>query len=364
MITIRGKYNEAIVYHNTADESSTSQIMQMMNSPVLTNPVRIMPDFHAGKGSVVGFTMPVGEYVIPNIVGVDIGCGMLSFRVQDSHFDIGLRDPKGVDYLIRKSVPLGFNIRDKSAVTLSKDVEDLAKKIGMDNARLDKSVGTLGGGNHFIEIGVTDRDEYWFTIHTGSRNFGLQVANFHQTKAREFSKDLPDVDKDLEYISSGEYLNDMIIAQGYASLNRKIIMESIETALGLDIQGQLECAHNYISQKDNIIRKGAVSAHEGDDIILPFNRAEGIWIMKGKGNPEWNFSAPHGAGRRMSRGQAKREMTQEYVDEEMKSTGVYSSFNPIDEAPDAYKNPEEIKELIKDTAEFQFAIKPILNIKG
>jgi tRNA-splicing ligase RtcB len=361
MIEIKGKFTDAIVYSDYIDTESMSQITKMVNSPGITNPVRIMPDFHAGKGSVIGFTMPVGEYIIPSITGVDIGCGMLSANLTGGDFtNLSLINNK-----IREVVPLGFNIHSKALFNIEQDFLDLTSKIGIDSDRMVKSIGTLGGGNHFIEIGVDEGSQYWVTIHSGSRNFGLQVANFHQKRAVDYCKENGiDVEKGMEFEPVKEYLEDMYVAQRYAQANRDAMLCIILTALNSPIDRVVNCIHNYISPKDNIIRKGAVSAHPGDGIILPFNRKDGIWIMTGKGNPDWNFSAPHGAGRKMSRSQAKRDMTQAYVDEDMLNSGVFSSYNPIDEAPDAYKSPEEIKQYIGETAEYLFSIKPVLNIKG
>ena len=359
MITLRGKYTTADIFSDFIEETSKTQIMQMINSPGVTNPVKIMPDFHAGKGSVIGFTMKVGEYVIPSIVGVDLGCGMLTARI--THPGLPLED---VDKIIRGAVPLGFSIHNTAKASYTSNELDLASKVGVDKDRLVNSIGTLGGGNHFIELGEDSDGRMFITIHSGSRNFGLQVANYHQARAREYCKDIPGVQKDLEFCPVDEYLNDMEIAQGYATINRDTILELIVDALGVTVEEEINCIHNYISPEDNIIRKGAVSARAGDSIILPFNRRDGIWIMEGVGNPDWNYSAPHGAGRRMSRGQAKREMNQEYVDLDMTNSGVFSSYNPIDEAPDAYKSPEEIRKYIGETANYLYTIKPILNIKG
>lgn len=360
MIKLKGKYSEAIVYHDYIDEIAMSQIIQMLNSPGITNPVRIMPDFHAGKGSVIGFTMPVGDFVIPNIVGVDIGCGMLTGQI--SPIKISLPE---IDKRIREFVPVGSNIHNERQINGDK-FYPLAERVGVDINRLNLSIGTLGGGNHFIEIGISDDmdGDVYVTIHSGSRNFGKMVAEYYQNKAKDFSGNAPDVIKGMEYLPSGEYIDAMVLAQEYASLNRSMILSNVQDALNVDILSTIECIHNYISPKDKIIRKGAVSAHDGDSIILPFNRSEGIWIMSGKDNPDWNFSAPHGAGRRMSRGQAKRELNQEDVDKEMKEAMVFSTYNPIDEAPAAYKSSDEIKSYIGETADFLFAIKPVLNIKG
>lgn len=362
MIEIKGKFTSAVVHADQIDETSMSQIVQMVNSPGVTNPIKIMPDFHAGKGCVVGFTMPVGDVVVPNIVGVDIGCGMLASRISAPTIDVEELDDK-----IRSAVPVGFNIHSSPQTTAKDEVEQffpLASQVGIDKGRLINSLGTLGGGNHFIELGIGSNNDYYITIHSGSRNFGKVIAETYQRRAVEYSSGKSGVLKDMEYMPSDEYIKAMYVAQSYAALNRSIMARNIAQAIGCEIKSQIDCVHNYISPLDNIIRKGAVSAQVGDKIVLPFNRKEGIWIMHGKGNPDWNFSAPHGAGRKMSRSQAKKNLTQEYVDLEMQETGVFSSFNPVDEAPDAYKSPDEIRKYIGETAGFSMSIKPILNVKG
>lgn len=363
MIEIDGKYTSAKVFADEIDETSLAQIIKMVNSPAINGEVRIMPDFHAGKGSVVGFTMPVRDIVIPNVVGVDIGCGMLTFSIEKPKLSL-----EEINERIRKAVPLGFSIHSKNQFDKLDDVDkyyELAEYVGMDRNRLELSIGTLGGGNHFIELGKYEKDDaYYITIHSGSRNFGKMVAEFFQRKAEEFSSGAKDVVKDMEYLPVDEYLPAMEIAQDYASTNRYVMMRNILKTLDVVAPAMIECVHNYISPATKMIRKGAVSANIADPIILPFNRSEGIWIMTGLGNAEWNLSAPHGAGRRMSRGQAKRELTQEHVDLEMMEAGVFSTYNPIDEAPDAYKSPDEIKKYIGETAQYLYSIKPILNIKG
>ncbi len=359
-----GKNSTAIVYGKYPENENApeiGQIISLLNSPAITNPVRIMPDYHWGKGSCIGFTMKAGELIIPNIVGVDIGCGMKSFRVNgiDEEFD---REKLNRD--IRDAVPVGFNIRNESVGRVSEDIFKFAEKIGMDKSRLEKSVGTLGGGNHFIEVGIDDKNRVWITIHTGSRNFGLQVCAYYQKRAVEFTKNIKGIEKDLEFLPTEEYMEGMLLAQKYAEQNRTAIMYMISRALGLTIEHSINSVHNFIDPFDMIIRKGATPAYTNSNIILPFNRRDGIWIMEGKDNSEWNYSAPHGAGRKMSRNQAKKLLNPELIKEDLVKAGVFSSHDPIDEAPDAYKDSKEIMELAQDTANLRFSIKPILNIKG
>lgn len=359
-IKLVGKYTSATIHHSVAEDVSVSQIYGMLRSPAITNPVHIMPDFHAGKGSVVGFTMKASNMIIPNIVGVDIGCGMLTAKITAPR--MGLLE---VDNLIRLAVPTGFSVNREVKLNIrgNTNLYALASTVGMDINRMELSVGSLGGGNHFIELGKSDDGDTYITIHSGSRNLGKMVAEYFQKLATVFSGEMPDVSKDLEYMPVGDYMNAMLLAQEYASVNRLTMLKSIERALGVQVLDSFSCVHNYIDPIDMIIRKGAVSARKGDTIILPFNREDGIWIMEGLGNPDWNYSAPHGAGRTMSRSKAKKMFTQEYVDSRMVDSGVFSTSNPIDESPDVYKSASEIQGLVKETAEFKFSIKPILNIK-
>lgn len=362
MLQIDGKYTSAVVHHDQIDETSMAQIVAMVNSPAITNPVKIMPDFHAGSGAVIGFTMRAGEVVIPSIVGVDIGCGMLTGGIANPGLSLEVINDR-----IRAAVPLGFNIHPSAVYPKSDDqsmFDELCSLVGMDKARMNNSVGTLGGGNHFIELGESEDGELFITIHSGSRNLGKVTAEYYQKKAVDFSGGRPDVVKGMEYLPTDQYIAGMDIAQRYASLNRHTMLNRIAEALGVDVISTMESVHNYISPKDRIIRKGATSAYVGDKIILPFNRRDGIWILEGKSNPDWNFSAPHGAGRQMSRSQAKKQMTQDYVDLEMAESKVFSTYNPIDEAPDAYKPAADIQKFVVDTADFKFSIKPLLNIKG
>lgn len=367
MFRLDGKYSHALIYGDYPDKledgndaPEIGQIYKMLNSPAITNPVAIMPDYHYGKGAVIGFTMRATDWTIPNIVGVDIGCGMLSFRIKD----IDISDLSAIDKEIRLAVPVGFNIRNEAIADVDSETLKFAEEVGISKDRLLNSIGTLGGGNHFIELGVDERGRFWFTIHTGSRNFGKMVCEYYQSMAKEFCKDNKEVEKDLEFIPTEVYLEGMKLAQNYAGRNRWSIMSAIASSMGLKIEHTIESVHNYINPFDEIIRKGAVSAQKGREIILPFNRRDGIWIMEGLGNPEWNYSGPHGAGRRMSRNQAKNRLNPEHVKEDLDKAGVYSSHDPIDEAPQAYKLAERIAELSLETASYKFNIKPILNVKG
>lgn len=420
MFEIKGKYTTAKVMIDEVEESCIAQIIQMVNHPAFTNPIAIMPDTHSGKGSVIGFTMPLGDKLIPNIIGVDIGCGMLSFPIGKTlPFSFEEMDKK-----IRKIVPFGMNVHIKSKVNIFSakhlikdmsriayeifgsslkedytDIEKMCKRIGMSYDRFLKSIGTVGGGNHFIEIGKDINDIYWITIHTGSRNFGKCVAEYWQKKAEmyckstslkgdyikeikarydkkdwadmiaKFKEDVISVPKGMEYLEGEDilgYLCDMMVAQYYAEANRNMIMMNIVEELGLDwvecASDHIETVHNFIDMNDMIIRKGSIASYEGKEMIIPFNMRDGILICEGKSNKDWNFSAPHGAGRVLSRSKAKEVISQDEADDMM--VGIYSSCVPIDESPAAYKDAKLIEACIEDTAKIVNRIIPVMNMKS
>jgi RNA-splicing ligase RtcB len=445
MITIEGAYTTAKIFTDEVEESCLEQIKTMANHPAFTNPIAIMPDTHAGKGSVIGFTMEISNKVIPNVVGVDIGCGMLSIDLGDQQKDLVLED---IDKEIRRRVPMGFNLHElpnyethdalKKALSdwrhmqnalLQQQIdpgdrtyshewfETKCTEIGTNPAKVMRSLGTLGGGNHFIELGRSAVNGHlWLTIHTGSRNFGLRICNYWQKVAEnkvksnrksalthgierikghypkheweEAIRSLKwNVEQEnpitgLEALQENDvvgYLVDMIFAQAFAAANRWEIAETIlAEVLGVDpslgcsagthpteSNKAIECVHNYISPRDLTVRKGAVSAYEGEKIIIPFNMRDGLLICEGKGNEEWNNSAPHGAGRVMSRKKAKRELDLKEFKEQM--AGIYSTSvvaSTLDEAPDAYKNPKIIEEALEPTAKIVDRIVPILNLKA
>jgi tRNA-splicing ligase RtcB (3'-phosphate/5'-hydroxy nucleic acid ligase) len=440
MLEIRGKYTTATVMIDDVEESCLKQIYTMVNNPVFTEHIVIQPDTHSGKGSVIGFTMLLGSKIIPAIVGSDIGCGMLSFNVGDSITENKDKLLK-IDEKIRNVIPFGSNVQQKSAVPSKyfeknfpwSEANDIAKKfivnynnkfgtdfkfvefdydwflnkqksIGM-RQDAELAIGTLGGGNHFIEVGKSvNTGEVWITIHCGSRNFGKEICDFHQNKAKknleykrnvglkskieeirktsvpseiefkikeakkELGIDFTDINiNGMEFLEGQDainYFTDMIFTQVYAKFNRKRISENITKTLGIDIKESIECNHNYINFDDMIIRKGSISSYVGEKIIIPFNMADGLLICEGKSNPEWNFSAPHGAGRLMSRGEANKNIDIEKFKFRMKdivSTSVGKST--LDEAPQAYKNPKMIESAIEPTVTILDRVKPILNLK-
>lgn len=364
--------------------------------------IRIMPDVHTGVGCVIGFTADLGDKVIPNIVGVDIGCGMLTVDLgkQDINLD-------KIDNIIRNNVPYGKNVHEGRFIKFDK-LQDLhCYRDLKDTKRIEKSIGTLGGGNHFIEIDIDDKGNKYLIIHSGSRNLGKQVADYYQNLAIDLMRGKDELfakQKELieEYKSSGrrkeiqsaikamnkefeakelnipkelcclegehreKYLHDMKICQEYASLNRRYMSSLIlDNYSNLKVQDSFETVHNYIDHKSNIVRKGAISAKKGEKLLIPINMKDGCILGMGKGNEDWNCSAPHGAGRLMSRTKAKETLNMEEYQSSM--SGIYSTCvnkSTIDESPMAYKPIESIIDNIKDTVEIISIIKPIYNFKA
>lgn len=373
MITLNGRYNFAHIMIDSCDESVANQIHQILNHPAFQGTqIRIMPDCHVGVGSVVGFTCRgMKNYVIPNIVGVDIGCGMLAANFGDIDIDF-----TKLDQGIRENIPAGFAARNKihkkveMLLPINYKITEVGKKIGGDINRFLLSLGTLGGGNHFIEVGRAPNNDKWVIIHTGSRNFGKMICDYHQAKAKKLMKQMfiEEAYKGLEFlpIENGglEYLEDHNAAFNYSILNRDIILEEIAKILGREPEDEIVSIHNYIDI-DGVIRKGATPASARKTVIIPFNMRDGIAICTGKGNTFWNESAPHGAGRIMSRRQAKENVS---LDDYKKSMeGIYTTCvgqDTIDESPMAYKDFNVILEAIKDTVSVDFLLKPLYNFKA
>jgi tRNA-splicing ligase RtcB (3'-phosphate/5'-hydroxy nucleic acid ligase) len=376
MLIYKAKYNTAKVFIDSIDEETVKQIYSFLNHPAFQNSkIRIMPDTHAGKGSVIGFTMKMNEYVIPNIVGVDIGCGMAMCKIDADEIDF-----EKLDAFIKANIPSGFaihsnNMKNVKSKFVTKGSLDLIRRVSKDvgqSVDAISSLGTLGGGNHFIEIDKHEND-FYLIVHTGSRNFGLSVCGHHQKKAKELMKKMfiGDAYKDLEFLpldnGGQDYINDMIVAQDYADINRMLIVEKIiEGFFGQRLQmcDIVSCVHNYIGE-DMIIRKGAISACNGERVIIPLNMRDGVIIGTGKGNADWNFSAPHGAGRILSRKKAKAELAIEDFQNSME--GIYTSCiskDTIDESPMAYKDSQMIIDAIGETVDIDFIMKPVYNFKA
>lgn len=380
------------VFTDNIEGKALSQVHELMSQPAFADAkVRIMPDVHAGCGCVIGFTADLGEKIIPNVVGVDIGCGMLTCRL--GKIDI---DMERLDAAIRNSVPSGFSVHQYEG----KDDLELENLVcfpmlrGVD--RIKRSIGTLGGGNHFIEIDADGDGNKYLVIHTGSRNLGKQVADIYQkiaiglldNKAEKFAvveqlkaenrqSEIPDalskisqrdkMPKHLAFLegkAAAEYLHDMKFCQKFAEKNRAAIAIAIAKEMDFNISNSFETVHNYIGE-DNIVRKGAIAAYKGQEVLIPINMRDGCILGRGLGNEDWNCSAPHGAGRIMSRTQAKAELNLEDFQSDMGqvfSTSVLLST--LDESPRAYKPMQEILDNIAETVEVVNIIKPIYNFKA
>ena len=400
MIEIIGKYNTAYCYTDIIDPSAYAQILNVCNFEAFKdNQIRIMPDVHAGKGCTIGTTMALTDKVVPNMVGVDIGCGMYTVALGKADIDLAAFDE------IAHSIPTGRSVWDgrveKFDLTELKCYRSLK-----DSGRLMRSLGTLGGGNHFIEIDADDNGEKYLIIHSGSRNLGTQVARYYQKLAldlnlgkeeffkkkeeiiatykaqkrkkeiepalkqldMEWRRKIPTMPEELCYLYGEymeDYMHDIDICQRFAARNREKMAEILLSKAGLKAQSSFHTIHNYIDVKEMILRKGSVSAKEGEILLIPINMRDGSLICKGKGNPEWNFSAPHGAGRLLSRGTAKESLTMAEYEEQMKD--VYTTcvnHSTLDESPMAYKNIEDIVSNIGPTAEIIAHIKPIYNFKA
>lgn len=389
------------IFTNNIEQSAKEQIDLLLEQETFKNcKVRIMPDVHAGAGCVIGFTGNLGDKVIPNIVGVDIGCGMLC--VELGNIDIDLEK---LDKIIRKYIPSGMNVHEEKMFDFDFTQLYCYDQLKSKDGWLEKSLGTLGGGNHFIEIDKDDDNNKYLVIHTGSRNLGKQVCEIYQNKAIEYcsyKKEMNDeknkiikeykeqgkekeiqqalidisnkydgktkLPKDLCYLEGKDredYLHDMKICQEFAELNRSYIAYKICKELNILCDNYFHTIHNYINFEDNIVRKGSISARKGERVIIPMNMRDGCIIGIGKGNEDWNYSAPHGAGRTMSRNIARETLNLEDYKKSM--NGIYTTSvnkETIDEAPMVYKPMEEILEHIKDTIEVEKIIKPIYNFKA
>ena len=399
MKEIHGKFTDAVVFTDVVEEEALEQIRVLCDQAFTEGTkIRIMPDVHAGAGCTIGTTMTVTDKIVPNLVGVDIGCGMLTVCLgrQDLPLD-------RLDDLIYKRIPAGFNIRNSvHPVNGEIDLTQLRcyRQINHDRARL--SLGTLGGGNHFIEADTDEEGNRYLVVHTGSRHLGVEVASWYQkTGYQELirnSVDLPaliekmkregrtreiagmvrkvkaldrpnrDIPPALAYVEGQlfeDYIHDMKLVQKFARLNRRTIMEMLLEGLDLHAEDCFDTIHNYIETETMILRKGAVSAKAGERLLIPINMRDGSLICLGRGNPDWNYSAPHGAGRLFSRKAAKERFSVNEFAKEMK--GIYTtsvSADTLDEAPMCYKDMKDIVGNIGPTADVISVIRPIYNFKA
>ena len=366
MLELRGTYAAAKIFTDTAEPSAIQQIEHLLEQEFMAgSTVRVMPDVHAGMGCTIGTTMTVTNKVVPNLVGVDIGCGIETVLLKDSRVDL-----HQLDRAIHEHIPSGFSVRNAPHHFNGEiDLTALRCARHMDLDRAALSLGTLGGGNHFIELGKDEGEQLYLVVHSGSRNLGKQAAEWYQNLAADsLGRKGKGADRALAYLEGeamADYLHDMAIIQTYAGLNRRAIVRELEKRIKLKIAGQFTTVHNYIDLESLILRKGAISAMAGERMLIPMNMRDGSLICVGKGNPDWNYSAPHGAGRLMSRAAAKQSITLPQFARAMQ--GVFSTTvnrSTIDEAPFAYKPMEEIVANIADTAEIVGVIRPIFNFKA
>ncbi len=398
MIELKGKYNEAKIFTDVVDEASISQVLLLLNQEFVSGSrIRLMPDIHAGAGCTIGTTMTITDKIVPNLVGVDIGCGMEIIKVKEKHMEL-----QKLDKLIYEKIPSGFCVREKPHRYFDHiNLEELYCYPYIDIRRAEKSLGTLGGGNHFIEANKDEEGNLYVVVHSGSRHLGLEVANYYQEQGyqsingstkedidrliahlksqgreKEIQKSITilkntkrtNIPRQLAYVSGdlfGQYIHDMKIIQAYAQLNRQAMMDEIVKGMKLHVLEQFTTIHNYIDTDAMILRKGAVSAKDGERLLIPINMRDGSLICTGKGKEDWNWSAPHGAGRLMSRSAAKENFTVSEFKKQM--SGIYTtsvSKETLDECPMAYKGMDDIVSNIGDTVEIHKVIKPIYNFKA
>lgn len=398
MLEIKGKVNTAICYAKVIEDEAIEQIRRMCDYNFTEGcKIRIMPDVHAGKGCTIGTTMTVNSRAVPNVVGVDIGCGMYTVRLGKTDIDFEKLDAAA------HYVPSGLNVWEGRVERFDLTGLRCYREL-KDTRRLERSLGTLGGGNHFIEVDTAENGTKYLVIHSGSRNLGKQVAEHYQRLAvelasgkeeyylkrdaliaeykaagrrseikdalyqlvwKEKEKEIPD---DLCYVYGTyleDYLHDVEICQAFARRNRELIAEILLKRSGLIGRDSFHTVHNYIDTDEMILRKGAIAAHEGEKVLIPINMRDGSVLAVGKGNPEWNFSAPHGAGRIMSRSKAREEINLEDYRKAME--GIYTTSvneSTVDEAPMAYKSLDDIIDVIRESVDVKEILKPIYNFKA
>ena len=398
MVTIQGLYNTAVCYTPELEDLAAKQIKAVCDQAEFAGcKIRVMPDVHAGKGCTIGTTMTIRDKIVPGMVGVDIGCGMETVELAESEIDFAK-----LDALIRKEIPYGREVRDTlHALNAEIDLTQLRCADQVNLNRAMRSIGTLGGGNHFIEVDRSEDGRLFLIVHSGSRHLGTEVAEYYQNEGRralwgganyqiqeviaqlkaegrfkEIQKTISalrtehelSIPKDLAYVEGKlfeDYIHDMKITQQFAMLNRKAMVDVIMTGMGFTAVEAFTTIHNYIDTDAMILRKGSVSARAGEKLLIPINMRDGSLICVGKGNQDWNCSAPHGAGRLMSRRAAFNVLSMEEFKREME--GIYTTCvlpDTLDESPMAYKNMDEIVDQIGPTAEIVERIRPVYNFKA
>lgn len=394
------------IFAKTVEQEVNDQLKQLMSVKVFKDAkVRIMPDTHAGKGCVIGFTADLGDKVVPNLVGVDVGCGC--YVVNMGKLDLSDKQLTELDKFIHENIPSGMSVNDDKRCIGFAKLHDLKMWAALRNVdHLHRSIGSLGGGNHFISIECSSNGDAYLIIHTGSRNLGQQVYRYYQAMAiedcnvkseeikakteqliaeykealrhkeiaqavrelREKCASVKKIPDDLCYLEGShkdDYLHDMKICQEFAWQNREEIARRIMNHIGVASIERFQTVHNYIDFEDNIIRKGAIRCNKGEKCIIPLNMRDGSIIGIGKGNEDWNCSGPHGAGRLMSRSKAKDSISMDDFKHSME--GIFTTSvneSTLDESPMAYKPAEEIIELVKDTVDIVEVIKPLYNFKA
>lgn len=400
MLEIKGKYATAICYAKVIEDEAIEQIKRMCDYKLTEgSEIRIMPDVHAGKGCTIGTTMTIAGKACPNVVGVDIGCGMYTVKLKNKELDF-----EKIDEACH-FIPSGMNVWEGRMERF--DLSDLkCYRALRDTKRLERSLGTLGGGNHFIEVDQANDGTYYLVIHSGSRNLGKQVAEIYQQIAIDLhsGKEQYYIDRDRiieEYKAAGkrkeiegelkklkkeyednallipadicwlygkfldDYLHDVKICQAFAKRSRERMAEIILEKTGMEAVESFHTIHNYIDTDEMILRKGAIAAHEGEKVLIPINMRDGSVIAVGRGCKDWNYSAPHGAGRIMSRSKAKDSLSMDEYKETMK--GIYTTSvneSTLDEAPMAYKSLEDIIDVIRDSVDIIEVMKPVFNFKA
>lgn len=398
MLEIKGKYGTAICYANVIEGSAIEQIQTMCDYDFTANSrIRIMPDVHAGKGCTIGTTMTVTDKVVPNVVGVDLGCGLITVKLNEREVDFAKLD-EAAHY-----IPSGMNVWDGRKKPFDLERLHCFREL-RDTKRLQRSLGTLGGGNHFIEVDVGSDGSMYLVIHSGSRNLGKQVAEHYQSIAIQLNEGMADYferrDKLIaDYKAAGrrseiqaalkqlkaekvertipdalcyvygkylsDYLDDVVVCQQFARENRELIAEILLERAGLTAADSFHTIHNYIDTEKMILRKGAIAAHKGERVLIPINMRDGSVLAIGKGNPEWNYSAPHGAGRIMSRNAARDSLSMD--DYKAAMAGIYTTSvneSTLDEAPMAYKSLSDIIDVIRDSVDIVDMLKPVYNFKA
>lgn len=375
MIIVKGKYSEAVIYNDDCEEYAKAQLAQICENEVSNGSViRVMPDVHPGTLATIGFTMTVGDRIMPNLLGIDIGCGMTVAKIK------GRFDGKKLDTVIRDSVPAGFSTRS-SVHRLAEDfdIENLKCSASIIDERVLHSLGTLGSGNHFIEVDRDDEGDMYLIIHTGSRSLGKMVTEYYlsegQKVLKESGEDIPYHMTHIDGVLMESYIHDVGICCEYAELNRLIIVSEICKGMKWKASDEFSCVHNYISATDFsngegtdkriVLRKGAISAEEGEKVIIPINMKDGVILGTGKGNKEWNCSAPHGSGRVANRENVRNSHTVSEFKSEMK--GIYCTCigkDTLDEAPFAYRRIDDIIPNIKETVEIDKILKPVYSFKA